>query len=65
MKPFIRAVAVGLVVPVFLEHRPHLDMAYVVGEPLPSNPFVLVSTATVTTTPSLFNDYLSQGRVPK
>lgn len=55
--PFMKAVAVGLVVPVFLEHKPHIDIAYAVTETLPLSPFNVVSTATAGALLSLWSEW--------
>jgi hypothetical protein len=55
---FVKVVAAGLVVPVFLEHKPHLDVSVAVSEPLPTMPFNMVSTATAVVMPSLLSDWM-------
>jgi len=65
MKPFVKAVALGLVVPVFLEHRPHLDVALFAGEPVATMPFNLMSTVTANIMPPLFGDDFIIVRLPK
>jgi hypothetical protein len=53
-----KATAAMLVGPVFLDHKPHLDIAYVISEPQPTMPFNLVSTATANNLlPSHFMDW--------
>ena len=55
---FVKAVAVGLVVPVFLEHKEHLDVSIASTEPLPTMPFNLMSTATASVVPSLRSEWM-------
>jgi hypothetical protein len=60
-----KVAALGLIAPVFFEHRPHLDLAHVHTEPQPSSPFVLMSTLSGTA-PSLSAYAVdAQAHVPK